>query len=109
MTKYHAVRVTLDGITFDSKREAARWAELRLLEQAGEISLLKVHPKYCIHEGFYSNEKWIQPIYYIADFEYVEGTIWVTEDVKGVETAVFRLKAKLFKSAFPGYELRIVR
>jgi len=44
-----------------------------------------------------------------AERLFIEGTIWVTEDVKGVETAVFRLKAKLFKSAFPGYELRIVR
>jgi hypothetical protein len=39
--KYNAKRTTVDGITFDSKREAARWQELRLLERAGEIRDLK--------------------------------------------------------------------
>jgi hypothetical protein len=39
--KYSAQRITVDGITFDSKREARRWAELNLLERAGEIIALR--------------------------------------------------------------------
>ena len=39
--KYSAKRTTLDGIKFDSKREAKRWAELCLLERAGEIADLR--------------------------------------------------------------------
>lgn len=39
--KYGAQRVTVDGITFDSKREANRWLELRNLERAGQITDLR--------------------------------------------------------------------
>jgi len=39
--KYAAKRTELDGIPFDSKREAKRWAELCLLERAGEIADLR--------------------------------------------------------------------
>ena len=39
--KYSARRTVLDGIRFDSKREAKRWAELCLLERAGEIADLR--------------------------------------------------------------------
>lgn len=41
MTKFGAIPTVVDGIRFDSKREAARWAELRLLQRAGEISDLQ--------------------------------------------------------------------
>ncbi len=36
--KYHAQKVEFDGKRFDSRREARRYAELRLLERAGEIT-----------------------------------------------------------------------
>ena len=39
--KFRAVKTTIDGITFDSKREASRWSELLLLERAGEIRNLE--------------------------------------------------------------------
>lgn len=41
MNKFGAIKTTVDGIKFDSLREARRWAELRLLEKAGEIRDLK--------------------------------------------------------------------
>ena len=44
--KYSAVKTVVDGYTFDSKREAAVYAELKLRERAGEISCVKVHPQY---------------------------------------------------------------
>ena len=39
--KYHAKKTVIDGITFASKKEAKRWAELCLLERAGEITDLR--------------------------------------------------------------------
>lgn len=39
--KFGAQRVTVDGIKFDSKREARRWQELKLLERAGKITDLR--------------------------------------------------------------------
>jgi hypothetical protein len=41
-SKYGAVKTEVDGIMFDSKREASRYQELRLLEQAGEITNLRL-------------------------------------------------------------------
>lgn len=48
-SKYRACRVTLDGHSFDSKREAAVYAQLKLLAQAGEINAIEVHPRIDLH------------------------------------------------------------
>lgn len=40
MSKYHSRRVSVDGIVFDSQREAQRYCELKLLEKKGKISQL---------------------------------------------------------------------
>ena len=79
--KYHNRKVTVNGITFDSQKEAARWQELRLMEQAGEIVGLnrqlriEIVPKTKLHKARY----------YVADFVYFDKgknkTIY--EDVKG--------------------------
>ena len=37
MNKYNAKKTELDGIVFDSRKEAGRYAELKLLERAGHI------------------------------------------------------------------------
>ena len=42
MSKYRSRKVVVDGITFDSKKEAWRYRELHLLEQTGEISNLQM-------------------------------------------------------------------
>ena len=110
-SKYHNVRVVLDGITFDSKREARRYTELRLLERAGHIGELKVHPSFSIVV------RGVEVCKYEADFTYYVlggfgqadawpniavnkcGDRWfVVEDVKGMRTDVYRLKKKLLKA-----------
>ena len=96
MSKYHAVKTKLDGYTFDSKKEAARYQELKLLEQAGKITRLEIHPEYYL---------WVnsmQVCKYIADFRYIDCEVGgqVVEDVKGVKTAVYRLKKKLMKAIY---------
>ena len=75
------------------------YRELKLLEKAGVISCLEVHPCYQLQEGYPHPEtgKRVRPIYYEADFEYIEEGKTVIEDVKGRETAVFKLKRKLFE------------
>ena len=96
--KFSAVRTTVDGITFASKREAARYGELKLLERAGEISRLSLQPEFVI------TINGVKICKYIADFRYVDrqkGMI-VVEDVKGVKTAVYRLKKKMTEAFYPG-------
>lgn len=93
--KYGAVRTMLDGIRFDSKREADRYAQLRLLEVAGHITNLQHQVPYDLHAlgG-------VQVARYVADFVYRDERTQrlVVEDVKGVKTPVFRLKAKWLKA-----------
>jgi hypothetical protein len=112
MRKYRNQPVEIDGIRFDSKAEARRYGELKLLESAGAISRLEHHPVFLLEEGFRDDtgKRW-GPIRYEADFEYRENGRHVVEDVKGgraTQTQVFKLKAKLFRKRHPEIELRIV-
>jgi len=95
--KYNAKKVIVDGIMFDSKREARRYKELKMLEKAGKIKNLKLQPVFLLQEGFYRNGKAIRQMTYKADFEYVdEKGRRVVEDVKGVVTKEYAIKKKLF-------------
>tara|TARA_R110000787_G_scaffold217305_1_gene326148 strand:- start:226 stop:546 length:321 start_codon:yes stop_codon:yes gene_type:complete len=90
--KYNAVKTTLDGITFASKAEAKRYAELKLLAEAGLIANLSLQPRFnCV-----VNEHKICT--YVADFLYLESGKQVVEDVKGVKTPVYKLKKKLVEA-----------
>lgn len=90
--KYGNTKVEIDGMPFDSKREAARWRELRLLERAGEISDLRRQVRYELVPKLPGE----RPVDYIADFVYrdKDGNE-VVEDVKGVRTPVYVIKRKL--------------
>lgn len=93
MTKYHAVPTTLDGIRFDSKAEAARYATLKRMQAVGAIRDLEIKPKFPCEVGGR------KVCTYIADFGYItdkDGR--VIEDVKGVKTAIYRLKKKLVEA-----------
>lgn len=110
MTKYNAVKTKLDGYIFDSKAEARRYAELKLLHEAGEIHKLVVHPRYTLLDPFVCKGVKYRGIAYEGDFEYVENGVTVVEDCKGARTAVFNLKEKLFLSRYGDqYDFRIVR
>lgn len=97
MTKYRAIPTVVDNIRFASKREAARYSELKMLQRVGLIRNLVLQPRFpLIVEG--------QKICdYIADFSYVEkgSDRLVVEDPKGMRTPVYRLKAKLFSVCYP--------
>jgi hypothetical protein len=115
MNKYHNQKTIIDNITFDSIRESQRYGELKLMEKAGEIIHLEVHPEIELQPGFYYKDKKVKPIIYEADFYYVEQRdgilIDVYEDVKGYETPTFKLKWKLLLYQFKNspIEFRIVR
>lgn len=101
--KYNAKRVTIDGRTYDSKREAEVACEYALKLRAGQISAIEYQPSF---------ELTPKPnkISYVADFRitYPDGTQKIV-DVKGMETPVFKLKAKLFKHFYPDLHLTILK
>lgn len=102
MRKFRNIPTEIDGLKFDSKGEARRWQELKLLERAGVISELKRQVRYDLD----AHGKKICSL--VADFEYIEAGQVVTEDFKSKATItpVFRLKAKLFKAKY-GREVRL--
>src|SRR4051812_27623202 len=96
--KYHNTKVIVEGYSFDSKAESERYKTLRLMEQAGEITALQVHPAYELQPPFRDHDgKHQRAISYEADFAYIEGADRVVEDVKGMETKDYKIKAKLFR------------
>ena len=98
--KYGAKAMTVDGIRFASKKEAKRYQELKILEKAGKIAVLSCQPRYDFPPGFS----------YVADFRYMvrHTELWVVEDVKGIQTPVFKLKAKCMAYFYPHVKLVII-
>lgn len=108
--KYNAIKTVIDGITFDSKAEARYYEKLKAMEAAGEIFNLKLQPRFLLQEGFTKDGVRHRPIYYVADFKYVDKWYDVhIIDVKGVETDVFKLKRKMFEEKYPGAKITIVK
>lgn len=111
--KYGSRKVEVDGIVFDSKKEAKRWSELLLLEKAGAIRNLRRQVKFVLIPSQYENitkfDKKKKEIVekkgkclerecaYIADFFYwdVENEKEVVEDTKGFRTKDYVIKRKL--------------
>jgi len=102
MSKYRSVKTVIDGIEFDSKKEAKRYAELKLMQRGKLIFNLEVQPKFKILDGLkIDGHRKMQDRYYIADFMYVDKQAnTVVEDVKGMKTAVYTLKKHLFLSLY---------
>lgn len=109
--KYGSKKVKLDGIVFDSIREAQRYKELKLLERAGEITDLElqkpfelVPAQYEYYERYGKNNRRLkdgkrtieQSVVYKADFVYREknGQL-IVEDTKGMKTHDYIIKRKL--------------
>ena len=106
--KYGAVKTEVDGIVFDSRKEARRYTELKQLQEVGEITNLQRQKRYTLQPAFELNGKKFRSIEYISDFEYDDKDgQHHTVDVKGKVLPVFKLKAKLFAYKFR-YEIEIV-
>lgn len=91
--KYGNEKTVVDGITFDSRKEASRWQELRLMERAGEITGLVRQ----VRIELIPQTKLYRAVNYVADFVYFDKREKKTvyEDVKGMKTDIYRLKKKL--------------
>lgn len=96
-SKYKNQKWTVAGKTFDSQREAKRYATLRLLQEAGVISDLKTQVRYELipTQRSESGELLERACNYIADFTYCEKGNAIVEDCKGFKTEVYKIKKKL--------------
>ncbi len=100
-SKYRNKWTVVDGIKFQSQREAKRYSELKLMERMGGIFELVLQPRFpCIVKG-------AKVCTYVADFEYfafgpdrIAPTVRHIEDVKGVRTPIYKLKKKLVEALY---------
>ena len=106
--KYKNTKVEVDGLIFDSKKEARRYKELKLLEEAGEITDLRMQVKYQLlpeqrepdhigkRGGIHKGKIIERESSYLADFVYTdnEGQT-IVEDTKGMRTTDYVLKRKM--------------
>lgn len=106
MTKYRAKKTEIDGIKFDSKKEAKRYIALKELEKKGNIEKLTLQPRFLLQEGFRKNGKAYRKIEYVADFMYQQGGKLIVEDVKGMKTDVYKLKQKLFEKKYQNLTIK---
>ena len=108
--KFHSKKITVDGITFDSKKEYRRYCELALLEKAGQIQSLELQKVFELIPAQYETfERYgkkgnrlkdgsrciEKACVYKADFCYTENGVLVVEDTKGFKTKDYIIKRKL--------------
>lgn len=102
-SKYHSQKVTVDGILFDSKKEAHYYRELLLLKRAGEVIKIDLQPEFELQSGYRNRDGlWVRPIKYRADFRvtYKSGLV-VVVDTKGFRTKDYLLKKKMLLYKYP--------
>lgn len=89
--KYNAKPKEVEGKRFASTKEANRWTDLRLMENAGEITALSTQVKFRLEGGSY-----------IADFVYFDCKLreWIVEDCKGHLTTAYRRSKKAMKERY---------
>jgi hypothetical protein len=104
-SKYNARKTTVDNIVFDSAKEATRYGELKVLEQAGEIWDLELQPRYPLRVLSTSGQLGQASAVLAGTFDDVIGE-WrgdfryrtdagiVVEDVKGFKTALYKWKKR---------------
>lgn len=98
-TKYHNVKVEIDGLKFDSKKEATRYTELKLMERAGIIRDLELQVPFELIKAQKGGLRSERATTYLADFVYFdrEKSKTIIEDTKGVKTKDYLIKRKLMK------------
>ena len=110
MRKYKNSKITVNGMTFDSRREYYRYKELWFLERAGKIQKLERQKKYILIPAMYETferygkngqrlkegKRCIEKeCAYYADFAYIKDGETIVEDAKGVRTKDYIIKRKL--------------
>ena len=109
LNKFHAVKTTVDGITFDSRKEADYYCYLKTLKRTGEVTGFERQVPYELQPQYIRKGKTVRAIKYVADFvvTYSDGHVEVV-DVKGVRTKEYSLKKKLLEYKYPDIDFREV-
>lgn len=103
--KYNAKKVEINGVRFDSKKEAQLYQKLENLQRIGIISELRRQVRF----ELVPKQKDERAVHYVADYVFKEGDKHVVADCKSAMTKklpAYIIKRKLFKWRYPEYEFR---
>lgn len=111
-SKYSNRKTEVDGIRFDSQKEADYYCQLKLLKQAGEIKDFGMQQRYELLPTFKKNGMTFRSVTYVADFVIVnnDGTTEVVDvkASKNFKTDVYKIKRKLFEHKYPDLTIKEV-
>jgi len=102
--KYNARKTVLNGVVYDSKKEAERGEELIRMAARNEITGLERQVKFVLIDPFTYQGKKIRATSWVADFYYCKDGQWIAEDVKSSFTRTkpdYNIKKKLFMQRYP--------
>lgn len=106
-SKYGNQKIIVNGQTFDSQLECARYMQLKILERAKKIKDLQRQVAFELQPSYKKGNKTIKAITYIADFVYIDlqTGMKVIEDTKGYRNEVYKLKKKLFEYVYKDMQI----
>ena len=112
--KFHALKHTVDGITFDSRREARAYQSLKVLRDTGAILDLRLQPRFMVQDAFRTADGTkVRAITWRPDFSFVRAEapeqlcIVECKGGKATQTQAFQLRLKMFRAKWPGVEIQI--
>ena len=110
-SKHRNKRTEIAGIKFDSKAEAARWVQLRRMEEAGLIQDLRRQVSFELAPAVKipGKHRMSPPLRYFADFVYCQDGKEIIEDVKGQEKVTEGYRIKRHLMAVAGFHIVEVR
>jgi hypothetical protein len=105
-SKYKNKKTEVDDLFFDSEMESRFYKHIRHMDGIS----YELQPRFLLQGSFTDNEgKRIRKVEYVADFllTHSDGSKEVI-DIKGFETADFKIKAKWFKKLYPEYKFTVL-
>lgn len=119
-SKMRNIKTEMDGVRFDSIKEATHYQFLKVLKAQGQIIDFFMQVPFLLQEGYWKGNEWVKPVWYKADFVVLkaEGHYYFSEidgcvyfeihEVKGRWTEVAKVKRKMFEKRYPEYEMVII-
>ncbi len=103
------VKAKVDGITFDSTKEAQFYVYLKSRKRMGQIVDIELQPRFELQPKFKKGKVSHRAINYVADFRitHPDGRQEII-DVKGMKTEVFKMKHKMFEYRYPELTLLLI-
>lgn len=106
-TKFNNQKTDVDGIRFDSRKEAKYYEDLLWLQRTGTVKSIELQPEFVLQPAYEVAGKKIRPIIYRADFKVTEATGHIYYvDTKGMRTQVYLLKKKMLLYKYPDIDFR---